>query len=37
MRSEALCDGDAGQLPDSNVPHAQIVFGLVGILRLVAG
>jgi hypothetical protein len=25
------------QLPDSNVPHAQIVFGLVGILRLVAG
>lgn len=25
------------QLPDSNVPHAQIVFGLVGILRLIAG
>jgi hypothetical protein len=25
------------QLPDSSVPHAQIVFGLVGILRLVAG
>ncbi|XP_024372044.1 phosphoinositide phosphatase SAC6 [Physcomitrium patens] len=25
------------QLPDSDVPHAQIVFGLAGILRLVAG
>lgn len=25
------------QLPDDSIPHAQIVFGLVGILRLVAG
>lgn len=40
MLSEAVensGDADADQLPDDSIPHAQIVFGLVGILRLVAG
>ena len=26
-----------GELPDFNGAHAQIVFGLVGLLRLLAG